>query len=333
MNYKKFLNQLFEIEDIHWAFVLTREQQYKFNFKNSDEVINTIAFSPIAKGEKKELLNILRSKEISSNIIDMVFEKKYTNFLESYSNHDKLLEKYMEYFYEWIEIVTEEKIDIKVINRIKKNINTENHLFWFFFIKKIYTLEKYEESYSLIRYVKKQKIIDKKSSKYEELILYEFYSLKISKQEEYLYEKKWQKKLCNLSKKLKNFEVLKITTILECSLLNDEEELFIKNFKKYEFEILNWNIIDILNVYELSIYMESDDIIQKVNNLLQLKDIKEYVGSSEYLIYEFLTTISTNEYIDKDYYRKELEDKFDLYHYEWYISKRKNLNTIYILNK
>jgi len=322
MNYKILLNQLFEIKDIYWAFALTKEQRKKFNFKNSDKVINNIAFSPIDKGEKKELFNILQMKGISSNIIDVVFEKKYTNFLKSYSNQDKLIEKYMKYFYEWIEIVTKEQIDIKVINRIKKNINTKNHLFWFYFIKKIYTLEKYEESYSLIRYVKKQKIIDKQSSKYEELILYEFYSIRGSK--EYLYEEKWQKKLCNLSKKLKNFEVLKITTILECNLLNNEKELFIKNFKKYEFKILNWNIMDILNIYELAIYMREDNIIDEINNFLQLKDIKEYIGSSEYLIYEFLTKVSNNKFIDENYYKKEFEDKFDLYHYEWHKSKKYN---------
>ena len=323
MNYKILLNQLFEIKDIYWAFALTKEQRKKFNFKNSDKVINNIAFSPIDKGEKKELFNILQMKRISSNIIDVVFEKKYTNFLESYSNQDKLIEKYMEYFYEWIEIVTKEQINTKVINRIKKNINTKNNLFWFYFIKKIYTLEKYEESYSLIRYVKKQKIIDKQNNKYEELILYEFFSLKMSKQEEYLYEKKWQKRLCNLSKKLKNFEVLRIITTLECNLLNNEKELFIKNFKKFEFQILNWNIMDILNIYELAIYMREDNIIDEIYNFLQLKDIKEYIGSIEYIIYEFLTKVSNNKFIDENYYKKEFKDKFDLYYYQWYSLNKK----------
>jgi len=324
MNYKILLNQLFEIKNIHWAFALTKEQTKRFNFKNSDELISNIAFSPISKEQKKEVLAILKTKKISINKLNIVFGQKYTNFLELYYNQDKLVEKYIEYFYEWIEIVTKEQIDIKVINRIKKNIDTKNHLFWFYFIKKIYTLEKYEEAYSLIKYIKKQKIIDKQSSKYEELILYEFYSLKMSKQKEYLYEKKWQKKLCNLSKKLKNFEVLKITTILECYLLNNKKELFIKNFKKYKFKILNWNIMDILNIYELAIYMREDNIIDEINNFLQLKDIKEYIGSSEYLIYEFLTKVSNNKFIDENYYKKEFEDKFDLYHYEWHKSKKYN---------
>jgi len=331
MNHKIFLNQLFDIENIHWAFALTKEQQYKFNFKNNDEVINNIAFSPINKEQKKELLTIFKTKKISINALNIVFGKKYITFLESYSNQDKLIEKYMEYFYEWIEIITEEKIDIKVINRIKKNIDTENHLFWFFFIKKIYTLEKYNESYSLIEYVKKQKIIDKKNSKYNELILYEFYSIRRSK--EYLYKEKWQKKLCNLSKKLKNFEVLKITTILECNLLNNEKEFFIKNFERYEFEIWNWSIIDILNIYELSVYIEVDNIINKINHILQVKDIKEYIGANEYLTYEFLTKISRSEYIDEEYYREELREKFDLYHYEWYLSRKKESKRIYILHK
>jgi len=324
MNYKIFLNQLFEIKNIHWAFALTKEQTKKFNFKNSDEVINNIAFSPISKEQKKEVLVILKTKKISMNKLNMVFGRKYTNFLESYSNQDKLIEKYMEYFYEWIEIVTKEQIDIKVINRIKKNINTKNYLFWFYFIKKIYTLEKYEESYSLIRYVKKQKIIDKQNNKYEELILYEFFSLKMSKQEEYLYEKKWQKRLCNLSKKLKNFEVLRIITTLECNLLNNEKELFIKNFKKFEFQISNWNIMDILNIYELAIYMREDNIIDEIYNFLQLKDIKEYIGSIEYIIYEFLTKVSNNKFIDENYYKKEFKDKFDLYYYQWYSLKKKH---------
>jgi hypothetical protein len=321
MNYRILLNKLFDIKDIHWAFALTKEQIKEFNFKNSNEITNNIAFSPINKVQKIELLTILKTKKISINALNIVFEKKYINFLDSYSNHDKLLEKYMEYFYEWLEIITEEKIDIKIINRIKKNIDTKNSLFWFFFIKKIYTLKKYNESYSLIEYVKKQKIIDKQNSKYNELILYEFYSIRMSKN--YLYEKKWKKKLCNLSKKLKDFEVLKVTTVLECNLLNDEKGLFDTNFKKYEFEIFNWNIIDILNIYELSVYMGSYNIINKINNLLQLKDIKEYIGSSEYLIYEFLTKISNSEVIDKDYYRKEFEDKFDIYHYDWFLSQEK----------
>jgi len=318
MNYKIFINELFEIKNINWAFALTQVQKTKLNI-NNDKIVNNLAFVPIDKEEKKELLNILKSKNISINALTMIFERKYKNFLESYSNHDKLLEKYMEYFYEWIEIVTDENIDVKTINRIKKNINTENSLFWFFLIKKIYTLEKYNESYDLIKFVKKQKIINKENNKYNEIILYEFYSLRITKN--YLYDKTWQKKLCNLAKRLNNFETLKITTILECNLLNDEKELFKKNFKKYELKILNWSIVDTLNIYELSIYMNCHKISNQIDKLLQLKDIKEYIGSDEYFIYQFLKNVFENKYVDENYYEIELKDKFDLYHYRWYLSK------------
>ena len=320
MNYKTFINQLFEIKNINWAFVLTKEQKNKLKFNSDDEIINNIAFLPIDKEQKKELLNIIIKGNISLYAIKNVFKKKYINFLESYSYNDKRLEEYIEYFYEWIEIITQERVDLNVINRIKKNINTENSLFWFFLIKKVYTLEKYNESYNLIRYVKEEKIINKEDSKYNEIILYEFYSLRRSK--EYLYERKWQKKLCNLAKEIKNFETLRITTILECNLLNDEKELFIKNFNKYEFEILNWTIIDILNIYELSIYMNCNDISDKIANLLELKDIKEYIGSDEYLIYEFLNDIKKHRYLDS--YRIKLKNKFDLYHYDWYLAKVNN---------
>ena len=320
MNYKTFINQLFEIKNINWAFVLTKEQKNKLKFNSDDEIINNIAFLPIDKEQKKELLNIIIKGNISFNAIKNVFKKKYINFLESYSYNDKRLEEYIEYFYEWIEIITQERVDLNVINRVKKNINTENSLFWFFLIKKVYTLEKYNESYNLIRYVKEEKIINKEDSKYNEIILYEFYSLRRSKK--YLYERKWQKKLCGLAKKIKNFETLRITTILECNLLNDEKELFIKNFNKYEFEILNWTISDILNIYELSIYINCNDISNKIANLLELKDIKEYIGSDEYLIYEFLNDIRKYKYLDS--HRIKLKNKFDLYHYDWYLAKVNN---------
>ena len=321
MNYKIFLNQLFEIKNIHWAFALTKQQQYKFNFKNSDEVINNIAFVPINKRQKKELLDILKNKTVTIDRINKFIEMKYRDFLKSYFNHNKLIEKYMEYFYEWIEITTKDKIDIKVINRIKKNIDTNNSLFWFFLTKKIYTLEKNDESYNLIRYIKKNKIIDKNHIKYNELTLYEFYSLKMSK--DYLYDKKWRNKLCTLAKKLNNFKKLQITTLLECNLLNNDIELFNKNFKKYELEIFTWNISDILNIYELSIYIGLSEIIKKLKNILQLKDIKAYIGFNEYLIYQFLNSIYNYELSQN--YKQRLKNKFDFYHYEWYL-KNKNIN-------
>ncbi len=314
MNYKYFLDSLFDIKNISYDFPLTKSQKNLFKLKNYDnEIINNLAFSPIKKEEKIKILNLMRSKKVNIIHLTKIIEEKYNYFFNLYSNKEILLENYMNYFYEWMEISTNNNIDRIVIENIQKNIRTNNSLFWFYLIKKIYTSEFYQESYNLIQY--KKYFFNENNELYETITLYELISIRESK--DYLNNPKWLNELCLFAKKLHNFEVLKITTLLECNLLNHQKEFFIDNLNKYQSLISSWRIIDILNIYELAIYMESDEIILKIKKILILKDIKEYIDLYEYEIYQFLNDVYNDKNIDIIYYQRKLKT-FNFKHYFWY---------------
>ncbi len=316
MDYKDFLKELLGIKEIDFGFPLNRKEKERFAKKIGNiDLLNNLAFVPVKKDEKKEILSLLEKKDKEIKWLNPIIEKQYDNFMNLFSKKTIRVEKYMNYFYDWIMIVINDNMDLKIVKRIKKNVYTNNLLFWYYLLKKLYITKHFEEVYFLSKYIKKS-FISEDNYLFDELILYEFVSLKKSK--DYIYNNKWLKKLCALARKLKNFDILKITTILECNLLKNQIELFRKNFYKHESEISDWIVPNILNVYELSVYAGCDDIVVKVKSILDSMDIQEYKGAKEYLIYKCLNSIEKNDKPAILSYIDSLKDDFDFKHLIWF---------------
>jgi len=308
-----FLDKLLNIENIDYAFCISKKDKQYFEKYNTNDILNNLAFSPVNYKEKKRIFNMLINQEIKdikmlNGNIELVFER----FRKSYNIKDITIEKYMIYFYEWILILTDKNITLENVKFLKKNITTNNYLFWYHLVKVFYNNSKFKETLYLVKYVKKE-YIKKDNYLYNDLILYQLISLKDDKK--YLRDANIQKKICKLSKQLKGFEYIQVLTLLEYAFLQHNIVDFKQLVYTYKKEILNWNIYQVLNVYELSVYLQDKEIINEISSMLNFKDIGSYNGSEEYDIYQFLNAIVQDDKHKIQFLYDRLRNNFDFSHY------------------
>jgi len=313
MNYKQFLEKLLNIENIDYAFCISKKDKQYFEKYNTNDILNNLAFSPVNYKEKKRIFNMLINQEIKdikmfNGDIELVFER----FRKSYNIKDIAIEKYMIYFYEWILILTDKNITLENVKFLKKNIVTNNYLFWYHLVKIFYSKSKFKETLYLVKYVKKE-YIKKDNYLYNDLILYQLISLKNDKK--YLRDANIQKKICKLSKQLKGFEYIQSLTLLECAFLQHNILDFKQLICRYKKEILKWDIYKVLNVYELSVYLKDKETINEISSMLSFKDIGSYNGSEEYDIYQFLNAIVQDDKHKIQFLYGKLKNHFDFSHY------------------
>lgn len=317
MNYKEFLSQLLDYNEIDFGFIFKKEEKKHFEVRYKyPEILNNIAFAPISKEKKKKCLRDLLNKNV--NEIDEILIKKYDEFISFLSDKKKLIQKYMKFFVDWIEIALEienKSFNDLIVNRIKKKIKIKHNLFWFYLIREIYERKYYSEALSLIRYVKR-KYIKKKNYLYDYLLIYEFVALKKAK--DYIHDNRWRNEYCKLAKKLNFTNELKILGILECCLLNRQIDTFRQTLKKYRKEILDWSLMNILNAYELAIYTKNNEIIQEVEDMLFIRNIEKCNGLYEFDYFMLLQHIKNRQTEKITEYLRKLKNIFDTCLLEWF---------------
>jgi hypothetical protein len=247
-------------------------------------------------------------------------ESFYDNYISMYPIQKKVVENYIDYFYDWMRIITDNNIDKKTITIMKKNIYLGNDIFWFNFIKKLFDNEKFKETLLMIKFVKKEHI-NKTNILFNRLYFYELISLK--KDLNYFNDEKIFKKICKISKKVMFSDYEKIITFFECALMYDNQEKFKKLLSKYKNNIFNWSILNILFLFELAVYTKNNILIEQVEAILLYKDISAYKEYNEKDTYMFMQAIHNENIKDVDYYKKILknESTFDFSHYEWFAMK------------
>ena len=320
MFYKELFYNYLEIRNINFGFCLSDSIEKDFEKYNKDDILNILAFAPISYEDKKKIFDlIIIEQTINISMIKNNLEESYKVFTQREISEKVFLSKYIKFLFDWVDIISKHLSQdlISSIKYINKKIVTNKEDFWFYFIKCFYDNQKYEETLYFIEFVKKD-LIKKESAFYNNLILYEVISLR--DKYTYLEDEEKRKKLCQSADKLKNFDYLRIITKLECFLLSDKIEIFSEDIKKFQNNILEWQISNILNVFEITIYSKDKISFEIINNILITRDIKSYIGNKEFLIYNFLLAIYDKNEKEISLYKNKLEkEDYDFNHYDWYL--------------
>ncbi len=319
MIYNKFILKLIGTNNIDFGFCLSDKLKNELCGYNEDNILNIIAFSPISFTDKEKIFDLIK-KGSDISLLKNNLEEKYIDFEKNDFSNEMLISKYTKFLFDWIIILSQDlKLDLYTsVKNIKKNLDSNKEDFWFYFIKCFFDGQYYKETIFLISFIKKD-IIKKNSLFYNRLTLYEVISLR--DKYEYLEDEKKMKKLCRKSRELKNFSYLKIITLLECLLLSNKLEEFTLNIEKFSQDITNWQITEILNLFEIVIYSENEKAFNIINNILKIRDIKSYQGNKEFLIYQFLMLITKKNISEITKAKNELQN-YDFSHFDWYKKKK-----------
>ena len=319
MIYNKFILKLIGTNNIDFGFCLSDKLKNELCGYNEDNILNIIAFSPISFTDKEKIFDLIK-KGSDISLLKNNLEEKYIDFEKNDFSNEMLISKYTKFLFDWIIILSQDlKQDLYTsVKNIKKNLDSNKENFWFYFIKCFFDGQYYKETIFLISFIKKD-IIKKNSLFYNRLTLYEVISLR--DKYEYLEDEKKMKKLCRKSRELKNFSYLKIITLLECLLLSNNLKEFTLNIEKFSQDITNWQITEILNLFEIVIYSEDEKAFNIINNILKIRDIKSYQGNKEFLIYQFLMFITQKNIFEITKAKNELQN-YDFSHFDWYKKKK-----------
>ena len=319
MIYNKFLLKFIGTNNIDFGFCLSDKLKNELYKYNEDNTLNIIAFSPISFTDKEKIFDLIKEGS-NISLLKYNLEEKYVDFEKNDFSNEMLVSKYTKFLFDWVIILSQYlKQDLYTsVKYIKQNLDSTKEDFWFYFIKYLFDSQYYKETIFLISFIKKD-IIKRNSLFYNRLTLYEVISLR--DKYEYLEDEKKMKKLCRKSRELKNFNYLKIITLLECLLLSDNLEEFTLNIENFSQDITNWQITEILNLFEIVVYSENEKAFNIVNNILQIRDITSYQGNREFLIYQFLIHITQKDMSKLNELQNELQN-YDFNHFYWY--KKKN---------
>jgi len=312
LNYKEFLTK-FNIKDFDYKFCLDSKQKKKFE-KYDQFFLNSLAFVPLVKKENKSIVlhNFLNNKVEKVFVLEKI-EEIFDLFDKKYNDQRIKIREFAKYVFDWIEINKKEKYRVKIIaNNLKK---TENEDFVFYIVYRFYNLALYEEVVKLISYL--GNFFNKDSKYYNDLLLYKLIALK--NDEKYINDKRILRKVCKIAKKLYGFDYVKVITLLECALLQNNIKNFREIIKKYYNLISGWDVIDILDIYELSIYTRDENIIFLIKRILDSKDIEILFGNEIIKIYwMFIEAIRKKNLKEAEKIKKELEKKgyFNFYYFE-----------------
>jgi len=315
MNRQEFLKSQLGITDIDWSFPLEVNTN---NYSNIiDELLNDIAFSLLSKKDKKVFYNLIEDSLLNEKgaivrDIYVYLDEHYSSLNKRYPNKAKLTEKLVDKMYEWI-FILDQKISPKLINRLVVKIQTKNQYFWFIFVKKLYTEEKYKEANLLVNLI--LHFFTKDDDLYEDVILYKLSSIKNMN---YIYKDKLQEELFDLSTKLKNYPSTVLMTQLEYFTLKGNQEKFNKLIDEYSECIEEYQIYELLNVYELSIVCSANIAQLKILDLLLISDIFDYYDKEEYEIYSLLNAIHSKKIAIIKRQIKKLKDVYNFDHIKWF---------------
>lgn len=321
--YKEFLSSLGIESDLRWDFALIESKKHDNGDKVIESLLNNIAFSFFEYKSKEKLYQTIQENKLEEKkVLDISFLmiENYDKVQEKYPINKILIEKFVDYFIQWIHII-DNVVTKENIEQVLKNVHSKNQIFWFYLIKKLYEQEFYQEALLIIE---KKKELFTDGYFLEDIVLKEIECLRQANNN-YLNNKMILQRLCDLSKHIKNYKYTLVILELECALLSGNKSGFDRLIEKYYDDIKDLGILEILNIYELSILNNSHRSIGKIYLILLNNDIQLYNDFDEYKIFELLESIREKNW---DTFRQLREDfemsgNYDFKHIDWYLKINK----------
>ena len=152
----------------------------------------------------------------------------------------------------------------------------------------------------------------------EDLVLKEIECIR--KNDDYLSDTDLLNRLCLLSKDIKNYTDTLIILNLECALLSKDKEKFEEYYYQYLKEIEDFDILETLNIFELTILANSETTYENTKILLHKDDIELYKDDYEFKTYIMLEYVHDKNWEKVDKLKIELENEYqyDFKHIDWY---------------
>lgn len=318
MNYKQFLEKL-DIS-LDYTYMLNDDIVYNID-KSKEEFINNLLLVPnVTDDSKQNLLKKVIENRITQEEINNILIKIEDIFFNFDSSINDSRVKIREYLKNIIKYINNQKIE----KLFKENSNNIDFIFYIIYSKysepENINGNKYKEVIEFINILNKLNLIKKDNIYYNDLLLYKLISLKHSDGSfTHLSNQNTMHELCKIAQNLFGFEFTKIYTLIECKLVSKDIEGFIEIFNKH-FEIMKkWDIVQLLDIFELVVYSKNEDIYNSVNELLLSKDIKMLKGN-EKDIYNFLLAVKNEDKLKVDEYIKKLDQNgvYNFAHYNFF---------------
>lgn len=318
LNYKQFLEKL-DIS-LDYTYMLNDDIVYNID-KSKEEFINNLLLVPnVTDDSKQNLLKKVIENRITQEEINNILIKIEDIFFNFDSSINDSRVKIREYLKNIIKYINNQKIE----KLFKENSNNIDFIFYIIYSKysepENINGNKYKEVIEFINILNKLNLIKKDNIYYNDLLLYKLISLKHSDGSfTHLSNQNTMHELCKIAQNLFGFEFTKIYTLIECKLVSKDIEGFIEIFNKH-FEIMKkWDIVQLLDIFELVVYSKNEDIYNSVNELLLSKDIKMLKGN-EKDIYNFLLAVKNEDKLKVDEYIKKLDQNgvYNFAHYNFF---------------
>ena len=321
MNYKQFLEKL--NISLDYTYLLDKDTISKLD-KNKEAFINNLLLVPnVSDKSRDDLLKKTIENELSKediNSISTKIENIFSNFDNSINDLKVKIREYSKFIIKYLR-------NDKIENLFKENSTNIDFIFYIIYSKYSEPFStdysdnvKYKEVVEFINILNKLNLIKKDNIYYNDLLLYKLISLKHSDGSfTHLSNQNTMHELCKIAQNLFGFEYTKIYTLIECKLVSKDIEGFIEIFNKH-FEIMKkWDIVQLLDIFELVVYSKNEHIYNSVNELLLSKDIKMLKGN-EKDIYNFLLAVKKEDKFKVDEYIKKLDQNrvYNFAHYNFF---------------
>ena len=321
LNYKQFLEKL--NISLDYTYLLDKDTISKLD-KNKEAFINNLLLVPnVSDKSRDDLLKKTIENELSKediNSISTKIENIFSNFDNSINDLKVKIREYSKFIIKYLR-------NDKIENLFKENSTNIDFIFYIIYSKYSEPFStdysdnvKYKEVVEFINILNKLNLIKKDNIYYNDLLLYKLISLKHSDGSfTHLSNQNTMHELCKIAQNLFGFEYTKIYTLIECKLVSKDIEGFIEIFNKH-FEIMKkWDIVQLLDIFELVVYSKNEHIYNSVNELLLSKDIKMLKGN-EKDIYNFLLAVKKEDKLKVDEYIKKLEQNnvYNFAHYNFF---------------
>jgi hypothetical protein len=311
---RDFLEKNIGINNIKWEFSINSVTSRK-----NHELLNLLAFSFINIDEKRKLFQYLINNDLADFLSDELtnfFKNHYENILHQYQLKDDLQKEFVTNLLDWI-IIVDNTISQKNISKILTYVHTKDIQFWIFLIKELYIRKLY--NLCLIIIIKKKPKF-KKDDLYEDLILYEIFSIKEAY--DYLYSNTYIKRICDLSKEINSYATSKFFIQLECSLLNNNIHQF-NNLFNSSIELINsFSTLELLYIFEFATLIKSEEAYNILNKRLLTFDIMEKENKYEYSLYSFYKEIYSRNFLKSiSFIHRLAQEKYNFKHIVWYFEK------------
>lgn len=313
---KFLINEIDIGGNINWDYASSSFK--KIDFSEVDNILlNNIAFSFLNKDEKEKLFSHIKNKTLNDDIKNELlryFNDYFEHLIIKYPIKNNLYKEFSNHFFNWVEIING-VVDDKSIDKILTNIHSQNNLLWLSLIKELHSRRLFDENYKLIT---KKKNKFKKSDLYEDMLMYQIFS--ITSNSKYLYNTKKIKELLNLAKQINSYTANKIFIELECALLQNNKSSFEFLLSKNEDLVNEFTVLELLYIYEFAVLIHSEFAVNLINKYLYRRDIESYDNSQELFIYEFYNFLYKEDYPTALSYVRKLNDRgYNFKHIIWYL--------------